>query len=257
MLELLLANEDPEGMAALENLPTQAAQIVEARMRFLDLHGDRRGLAPVDIVWDVIPPAWKNRRREGRRIIGVTPEAQQSLPTVPESVWEAYEGGRIVIDLRRTEQAPLFDRLVRQGRLEFAVIRGERASPIRMHQCAFEQCHFIGCTFENVDFVDCDFLGSVFDLNRFINCTVTDSHFLQTTWGDPEKPAMVNVVDGCRQTGRVTFDGAKGAGPAVFMPPWAVEVASRTARAYRDDKRQSSPAWTHSELRAAIDKRAH
>jgi len=253
MLEQLLTQDSNEIAAAIQNLDTGVQRLIEARMKFLILEpGSSEGLVPIEVAWDVVPPAWKNHYHKGGHIIFLTVTAAQQWPPVPEAVWEAYEGGRIVMDVRRAESFPLNSRRVKQGRLEHAVFKGERGSPISVRQCAFEACHFIGCVFENVDFIDCDFLHSVFDACRFVNCATTDTHFAHTRWGDERWPDRINTADQCRQTGRVTFDGATGIGPALFMPDWAAELARDTAQSYNAGGRVEPPTWNHSQLRAAM-----
>ena len=251
-----MLNLTADDLKIVHRLDDRIKKLYEARMAFLlsDDPGDSAGLVDPSRHWDTAAPVIFRRCRlneNGRWYIeGMTPEAKHLLPKVPEPIWSAVEGGRVVIRTSELQNPQIGNRVVRRGQLEFAHIEGDAGLPIEFSACTMEECIFWRCTFEHCHFIECDFIKSHFIGCRWKDCTITECFFDETRWGDRLKRSTTyNTIEGLVINGEISFKGARGIGPALFMPEEAINIATE------DIDTEKYTAWKSEQLHHAITRR--
>lgn len=251
MLDLTL-----EDLKIVHRLDERIKKLYEARMAFLISNDpeDRGGLVDPTTCWDTAAPAIFRRCRINENgkwyMEGMTAEAKRQLPKVPEPIWSAVEGGRVVLRSSELAVPRISQRVVRRGQLEFAHIEGEAGLPIEFEACTLEECIFWKCNFEHCHFIECDFIKSRFIGCRWKDCTVTECFFDETHWGDRRNRSNTyNTIEGLVVNGEISFKGSRGIGPALFMPEAAINIANA------DIEQAQFTAWKGEQLHEAIVQR--
>lgn len=251
---LLVTNDDVKLIARLDE---SVKRLYEARMQFLTTTQreltDSTGIFDSLTDWDVLPPILFNRYRVWQdgiaHIDGITPQARRFLPRIPENVWSAIEGGRIIVTPSKLSVRPsrYYQSRISGGYLDYAHIEGNDGYPLEIERCTFENCTFWKCQFRNVHFIESDFLRSTFLGCSFFNCTLTDSFFDETKWGDEDNhtnEVINNVVNGTS-----SFRESSGIGPALFMPEPAIKIIANKVL------RGETAEWEGEQLAEATKKR--
>ncbi len=245
-----------DDLKIVHRLDDRIKKLYEARMGFLLSADptDSGGLVDPSRCWDTAAPVIFRRSRvneNGRWYIeGMTAEAKRQLPKVPEAIWSAVEGGRVVVRASELPSPRISNRVVRRGQLEFAHIEGDAGLPIELHACTMEECIFWRCNFEHCHFIECDFIKSHFISCRWKDCTVTECFFDETVWGDRlNRSTTYNTIEGLVINGEISFKGARGVGAALFMPEQAINIATE------DIDKEKFTSWKGEQLHHAITQR--
>lgn len=282
---------DHDESAVLINMDPKLRVLVQRRRQFLVTTdsmgravdertiGDRKqGMFHPITQWDIAPPirdrrqrVWKEGRSQAISLVYASPQLRTMPHTLPEDVWAAAIGGRVVVTPQTQAGHRIVERQVVNGELDHAVILGTESEPITIRRCDMENCLFYNCHFAYVRFESCNFLKSNFAQCFFDSCIFNDCSFQRTRWGDDAylknpramlndedaptgDPALYNRIYDCTLQGKRDFAGSRGYGPA----PWfeadenealeeaviAVYQARQRNLDPREDKAARLSVWT-------------
>lgn len=205
--------------------------------------------------WDTLPPVALNRQqveREGIEWIhALVPDPDFTVMT--RTLWSAVEGGRALVTPDDARAWPMDRRVVEYGQLDNALFQGREDDRIRVTRSLFRNCLFWACTFTRTDFIETSFHGSNFAACVFNDCRVISCQFDNTTWGDPRFFPQsgprgeggldyYNQMRMVRPEGELSFAGARGYGPALFMTP--AQQAHRLKEAAAMVQSSTLDVWT-------------